>query len=266
MQCSTELLTRSTASAALPDSVERLTVVPNFQRRTNQTQCRYLVSVRSKLSYSTHNTSHLTSTSQATRLSRAAAAAMCTTSLRRFDIRHSVSHFRLHYILSQLTFVMADADHAADSTPPVSTSPPEAADAEDADADDYRNVWLKIWNNSSNPSKASCRIAFDILYYCYSPANQLRTLYRTGEPDLCHKAMEDVKLCARIRAGKLTTQEARVGRTAHTPLEQHTRRPTRHACPHTHPHSRAGHGRLLLTLFSSVWLCRLLYEPVATLS
>lgn len=38
----------------------------------------------------------------------------------------------------------------------------------DDDEDDYREVWLKIWNNSSNPKDISCHTALDILFYCIS--------------------------------------------------------------------------------------------------
>ena len=113
---------------------------------------------------------------------------------------------------------MADAADASASALPASTTPPSAATdgAGEEGVDDYREVWLKIWNNSTDPKKMSCVTAFDILYYCFSPANQLRALYRTGQSDLCKKATDDVKLCARIKAGKLSTQEARVHRTKHT--------------------------------------------------
>ena len=125
---------------------------------------------------------------------------------------------------------MADADQAAASSPPVSTTPPDAADADDVD--DYREVWLKIWNNSTNPRKISCVTAFDILYYCFSPANQLRALYRTGQSDLCQKAIDDVKLCARIKAGKLTSRQARVSRSMHISHRSHALHPLhKHGTP-----------------------------------
>ena len=103
---------------------------------------------------------------------------------------------------------MTDASDSSNSSS--TASPPSPDDSSAADVDDYRDVWLKIWNNSSDPAKMSCVTAFDILYYCFSPAHQLRALYRTGQSDLCQKALDDVKLCARIKAGKLSTHDARV--------------------------------------------------------
>lgn len=73
---------------------------------------------------------------------------------------------------------------------------------------DEREVWLKIWNQSTDPAKVSCVTAFDILYYCYSPANQLRSIYRTGKPALCERQRQDVKLCADVVVRKVEGKEA----------------------------------------------------------
>ena len=109
-----------------------------------------------------------------------------------------------------------DSAFAGSSFPYSATTPPSPSastvggEDEDDSSDDYRDVWLRIWNNSSSPSEVSCRVAFDVLWYCYSPANQARTVYQTGKTNSCRRQREDIKLCGKIKLGRLTEQEARV--------------------------------------------------------
>ena len=87
--------------------------------------------------------------------------------------------------------------------------------------DDYREVWLKVWNNSSDPAEASCRVAFDILWYCFSPAHQIRNVYQTGHATVCQRQRDDFKLCTQIKMGRLSEREARVSRALHRSTTAH---------------------------------------------
>ena len=79
-------------------------------------------------------------------------------------------------------------------------------------------MWLKVWNNSSNPREASCRVAFDILWYCFSPVHQIRHVYQYGHSTVCQRQRDDFKLCTRIKTGRMTDEEARVSTAAqHSP-------------------------------------------------
>jgi hypothetical protein len=69
-----------------------------------------------------------------------------------------------------------------------------------SDDDKPPSTWLLQWNNSYNPEEISCRLSFDILMYCLTPANQLRTIYRTGRSDSCKRQMYDVHRCMQIKA------------------------------------------------------------------
>ena len=110
---------------------------------------------------------------------------------------------------------------SATSSPTASSSSPSSAsDADDDDEDDYREVWLRVWNNSSDPRDASCRTAFDILWYCFSPAHQIRHVYQHGGATVCQRQRDDFKLCGKIKMGRLTEQEARV---SHALTPHHTR-------------------------------------------
>jgi hypothetical protein len=128
---------------------------------------------------------------------------------------------------SDSTFAGSSFPYLADPPPPSPSASAAAVgdDNDDDDSDDYRNVWLRIWNNSSSPSQVSCRVAFDILWYCYSPANQVRTIYQTGSTDKCRKQRDDVKLCGKIKLGRFTEQEARVSRTTAAAPKRHQLQP-----------------------------------------
>ena len=71
-----------------------------------------------------------------------------------------------------------------------------------------RETWLRIWNNSLNPSEVSCRKAVDIMAYCFSPANQLRHIYRYGRVTGCEKAISDVGLCIKVKAKQFESPDA----------------------------------------------------------
>lgn len=62
------------------------------------------------------------------------------------------------------------------------------------------STWLTHWNNTSDPTKLSCKDAFDTLMYCFTPANQIRNIYRTGSTDSCATQLYDIHKCLQIKA------------------------------------------------------------------
>lgn len=59
-------------------------------------------------------------------------------------------------------------------------------------------LWLRYWNGGGDdPGEVSCRVAFDTVWFCYSPGFQGRSYYRKGQFDTCKKQFEDLTLCLR---------------------------------------------------------------------
>jgi len=108
-----------------------------------------------------------------------------------------------------------DADVSSPLPPPpvapVAASTPGGISAEEERADEYEETYLKMWNNTTNPKEVSCRTAFDILCWCFGPASQLRSVYRTGATTLCTQQRLDFQLCLKVRATAMKQpEEARV--------------------------------------------------------
>ena len=96
-----------------------------------------------------------------------------------------------------------------------SSSPSSSTVSEEQRSDDdVRELWLKVWNASSDPAEASCRVAFDILWYCFSPAHQIRHVYQYGHATVCQRQRDDLRLCAAVKTSRLSADEARVRQRA----------------------------------------------------
>jgi len=97
-------------------------------------------------------------------------------------------------------------DHDSDDAP--SPAPLSSADViPNHDEKVVRETWLRLWNHSLDPSDVSCRKALDIMAYCFSPAHQLRHLYRYGRVTTCEKAISDVGLCVKVKAKQFESPE-----------------------------------------------------------
>ena len=46
--------------------------------------------------------------------------------------------------------------------------------------EDIHPTWLQYWNPGNRAEFVDCGVAFQTIYWCLSPANQIRNLYRTG--------------------------------------------------------------------------------------
>jgi hypothetical protein len=64
-----------------------------------------------------------------------------------------------------------------------------------------------MWNNVTNPKEISCKTAFDILAWCFGPASQLRSVYRTGTTTMCTQQRLDLELCIKVKAQALKDPE-----------------------------------------------------------
>ena len=70
--------------------------------------------------------------------------------------------------------------------------------------DTEKPTWLLYWNPGNDPANVRCRIAFDSWFYCHSPSNQGRAMYREGEFDTCVEQLDDMTLCLRVMATNST--------------------------------------------------------------
>ena len=107
---------------------------------------------------------------------------------------------------------MSDHENDVDESMPVPTPATPARDPDqitedDERADEYEETYMKMWNNVTNPKHVSCKTAFDILAWCYGPASQLRSVYRTGSATVCTQPRKDLELCIKVKAQALKDPE-----------------------------------------------------------
>jgi hypothetical protein len=75
----------------------------------------------------------------------------------------------------------------------------------------FAETYLRMWNNTTQPKEISCKTAFDIMFWCYGPVSQLRSMYRTGQSTTCAQQRADLQLCLRVKATAMKNpEEARV--------------------------------------------------------
>jgi hypothetical protein len=55
---------------------------------------------------------------------------------------------------------------------------------------EHKPTWLRYWNPGNDAGSVECLTSLETIYWCFTPANQIRTMYRAGELDNCRSKYE----------------------------------------------------------------------------